>query len=587
MAIFQQLKAMPDSMAGCNPNYILAVVCSAMFLDLANLSAITIALPTIQENFDVDVANLQWMISAYALTFGGFLLLGGRGGDIFGHRRVLLFGMTFFALFSLVCALSPTFIGLVIARAFQGIGAAFTIPPAQAHVALYFTEPAKKAKALGIWGAAGSLGFIIGLILGGVLTAFFGWRWIFWISLIISGLVIPAAYLILPRPPSSRNAATTPPPLPPPSSEAPATNDDAPPPLPPKKFLHSLHARLTRFDALGISLGIPGILLLTFALSSANAIGWAKAPILAPLILSVALLALFIHHERSAPHAILAPHLFRTGRGRRSFAPTLVLAVLTYAVRQACTYFLTVQLQQPPFAHTAIETSVLFVPLGVTALVCNTLAGRMVPLLGARAMFILGWALAIPGIALFALTSGPDKYWRTTFPGMVLYIAGIGAVYVAANVVVVTGASRSDQGAAAGVFNVALQVGGSVVGLAGLTAVAEGVGGGGSGGGAGSSGKGGVIAEEGFRAVYWACVGMCVVGLGVSVFVVEVPRELRGSVWRKGEEEGEEGARREGGGGEGGGTAAADGGGGRRGSMSVASSQYELQPVVVRASREE
>ncbi|KAL1640292.1 hypothetical protein SLS58_007108 [Diplodia intermedia] len=416
-----------------------------MFLDLANLSAITIALPTIQENFDVDVGNLQWMISAYALTFGGFLLLGGRGGDIFGHRRVLLFGMVFFALFSLVCALSPTFIGLVIARAFQGIGAAFTIPPAQAHVALYFTEPTKKAKALGIWGAAGSLGFIIGLILGGVLTAFLGWRWIFWISLIISALVIPAAYLVLPRPRSSDRATTPPPPSDDEPANAAADNDVVPTaPPPPKKLLHSLRERLIRFDAVGISLGVPGILLLTYALTSANAAGWGTASILAPLCVSIALLACFAQHERRAPQAVLAPHLFRN----RSFTLTLLLAVLTYAVRQACTYFLTVQLQRA-FGLSAAATSARLVPLGVSALVCNTLSGRLVPVLGARAMFVLGWLLATPGVALFALTSPQSSYCRTTLPATVMYIAGIGAVYVAANVVVVSGASRSDQGAAA------------------------------------------------------------------------------------------------------------------------------------------
>ncbi|RAR04455.1 transmembrane efflux protein [Stemphylium lycopersici] len=276
--VFRQIQALPDRMAGSSPYFILAVVCSAMFLDLANLSAITIALPTIQADFGTNVGDLQWIISAYALTFGGFLLLGGRGGDIFGHRRVLLFGMIFFALFSLVCALSPTFIGLVIARAFQGIGAAFTIPPAQAHIALHFTNPAQKAKALGIWGAAGSLGFIIGLILGGVLTAFLGWRWIFWISLIISGIVIPAAYAVLPRVPS--RAIT------PPSADGGSTNESAV--VPKKGLFQSVKERLIRFDALGITLGIPGILLLTYGLTSANTEGWDDVKIIATLVVLTA-----------------------------------------------------------------------------------------------------------------------------------------------------------------------------------------------------------------------------------------------------------------------------------------------------------
>ena len=287
------------------------------------------------------------------------------------HRRVLLFGMILFALFTLICAVSPTFIGLVIARAFQGIGAAFTIPAAQAHIALHFTDSSKKAKALGIWGAAGSLGFIIGLILGGVFTAFLGWRWIFWISLIISGIVIPAAYIVLPRVPSPR-AAT------PPHVDGRGAEDSAP--VPQKRLFQSVRERLVRFDALGISLGIPGILLLTYSLTSANTEGWGDNKIITTLVVSICLLVLFGMHEHSASQAILAPHLFRN----RSFNLTLILAVNTYAVRQACTYFLTVQLQS--YGASAIHTSVLFIPLGISALIFNTLSGRLVPLLGARTM---------------------------------------------------------------------------------------------------------------------------------------------------------------------------------------------------------
>ena len=259
----------------------------------------------------------------------------------------------------------------MVARAFQGIGAAFTIPPAQAHIALHFTDPTQKAKALGIWGAAGSLGFIIGLILGGVLTAFLGWRWIFWISLIISGIVIPAAYAVLPRVPSPRTIT-------PPPADGAGTDESAQ--VPKKKLFQSVKERLIRFDAFGITLGIPGILLLTYALTSANTEGWDDAKIIATLAVSVVLLVVFVLHERSASQAILAPHLFRN----LSFNLTLVLAVNTYAVRQACTYFLTVQLQS--YGASAIHTSVLFIPLGVSALIFNTLSGRLVPILGARTM---------------------------------------------------------------------------------------------------------------------------------------------------------------------------------------------------------
>ncbi|EPE32051.1 MFS general substrate transporter [Glarea lozoyensis ATCC 20868] len=492
-----------------SPNLILTIVCSAVFLDLLNLSAITIALPTLQKEFSIPTSSLQWVISAYALTFGAFLMLGGRGGDMFGHRPVLLFGMSFFALFTMVSALTPSFIGLVIARAFQGIGAAFTIPSAQAHVAIYFPDPKEKARALGVWGASGSLGFILGLILGGILTDLLGWRWIFWISLILSGVIIPAAIVILPASQSKRDAS--------PSPELPNDTNYR------KSFFTSFKERALRFDIPGISLGLPGILVLTYALTSSNSAGWGSPRIIATLILSIFLLLAFALYECRASSAILPIHLFKS----TSFNLTLLLAIITYAVRQACTYFLTVQLQS--YGNTPIHTSVLFIPLGISALIANTIAGRLVPIFGARFMFVLGWTLSIPGVLLFAFIEQETSYWRYTFPGMILYIAGIGTVYITANFVVVSTATKSDQGAAAGVFNVALQVGGSVVGLAVLTAVAQGMerkyGGG--------DVTDGGLTHVGYQSVYYSCVILCVVGLGLSLFAIDVAESMRGSFWKK------------------------------------------------------
>ncbi|TVY21381.1 Puromycin resistance protein pur8 [Lachnellula arida] len=492
---------------------ILAVVCSAMFLDLANLSAITIALPTLRKEFSISTGNLQWIISAYALTFGAFLMLGGRGGDIFGHRPMLLFGMSFFALFTLVSALTPTFIGLVIARAFQGIGAAFTIPSAQAHIAIHFPDPAMKASALGIWGASGSLGFIIGLILGGILTDLLGWRWIFWASLIFSGVVTPAAYLFLPAGDQSRHRGA-------PSPEVPSNDDQ---PKHSKPLLKSIEERLLRFDAPGILLGLPGIITLTYALTSSNQDGWDSPPIISTLVVSIFLLFSFVLYERQAASAILPTHLFKSS----SFNLTLILAINTYAVRQACTYFLTVQLQS--FGNSPIHTSVLFIPLGVSALISNTIAGRLVPILGARVMFILGWSLSIPGVLLFSFIEDNSSYWRFTFPAMILYIAGIGAVYITANFVVVSSASKSDQGAAAGVFNVALQVGGSILGLAVLTAIAQGI--------EKRFGppdmQAGGFSHVAYQSVYYSCIILCVVGLVLSIFFISVPDSMTGSIWKR------------------------------------------------------
>ncbi|KDQ18863.1 hypothetical protein BOTBODRAFT_477605 [Botryobasidium botryosum FD-172 SS1] len=475
---------------------ILAVVCCAMFLDLVNLSAITIALPTIQKDFGFTNGQLQWVVSAYALTFGGFLLLGGRSGDMWGHRPVLLFGMSVFALFSLVCAVVQTGIALIVARALQGIGAAFTIPSAQAHIGIYFPDPALKSKALGWWAASGSVGFVIGLILGGVLTATIGWRWIFYISLICTCVAIIAALFILPHrevtglvvaQPQGEDAERLP---------APATANF--PELTWKTVLR-------RFDIPGVFTGIPGIILFTYSLTAGGTVGWASGQIIGLLVTSVVLLILFGFVESRSPDPLIPPRLWKG----ENFTATIFLAAATYAIRQACTYFLTLELQS--FGYSPIHTSVVFIPLGVAAFISNNLAGRLLPRLGARFMFIGGWFLILPSLVLFRFISETTNYWRFTFPGMILYIAGVGWVYIAANFVVISSAPKADQGAVAGVFNVAVQVGGAVFGLAVLTAVHDAV----------VKKTGDALA--GYHAVYYGCMVISAVGLVLSLLFVRPP----------------------------------------------------------------
>ncbi|EGE03374.1 drug resistance transporter [Trichophyton equinum CBS 127.97] len=290
-----------------------------------------------------------------------------------------------------------------------------------------------------------------------------------------------------------------------------------------KKLLRSIKAHMIRFDVLGICLGVPSLLLLTYALTSANTAGWGSPSIISTLAISSLLLLLFALRESRASRALINPRLFRP-----SFTLTLILAVATYAVRQACSYFLTLQIQS--YGSSPLHTSLLFLPVGISALVTNTIAGRFVPWLGARAMFIIGWALCIPGVALFSFITRQTSYWHFTFPGMILYIAGLGVVYITANFVVISSASKSDQGVVAGVFNVALQVGGSVLGLAVLTAVADGV------NRKYGDGKAGVLSLVGYQSVYYSCIILCAVALVLSL-VIEVPDAMKGSLWNKPDQE--------------------------------------------------
>ena len=211
----------------------------------------------------------------------------------------------------------------------------------------------------------------VGLILGGVLTDLLTWRWIFWISLILSGVVIPSIILVLPGPKKERQPQLDP---------GPHHQGSGDQPRSPKSISNLLRLRLVRFDVLGILSGIPGLLVLNYALTSANTHGWGSGQIIGPLVAAVVLLALFLWHERKATTPLMPSRLFHN----LSFDLTLVLAVNTYAVRQACTYFLTIQLQAQ--GNSPIHTAVLFIPLGISALIANSLAGRFLPKLGPRIM---------------------------------------------------------------------------------------------------------------------------------------------------------------------------------------------------------
>ena len=217
--------------------------------------------------------------------------------------------------------------------------------------------------------------FSAGLILGGIFTDLIGWRWIYWVSLIFSGILIPLAYIILPHSAGRRNASSD-------SNETEVGDTDSAPRS--KTLLQSIKEQMLRFDAAGVFLGVSGILILAYALTSANTLGWGNGQIIATLVVSVLLLTAFVFQERSTSQALLAPHLFRA----TSFNITLILAINTYAVRQACTYFLTVQLQS--FGNSPVHTSVLFIPLGISSLIGNTVTGRLLSIFGARAMVQMG-----------------------------------------------------------------------------------------------------------------------------------------------------------------------------------------------------
>ncbi|KYK57277.1 aminotriazole resistance protein [Drechmeria coniospora] len=465
----------------------LIIVCLVFFVDIANIGMANIALPTIQETLGYDDGSLQWVLTAYALTFGGFLMAGGRLGDIFGHRNILVFGMTLFNLATLVCALVQDKIGLVVGRAFQGLAAALTIPAAQSLVALSFDDPQSRIKAFGAWGAAGSTGFVFGPIIGGLFTSLVSWEWIFWLSLIVEGaLQLVATSLLL-----THN-------IPGASSQSLPDADKMP-----SKW-SNLHVRL---DILGTFFSITGLVLLVYGLTTGNIHGWKEPGVVATLVAAVCLLAIFVIVERKvAADPILPSYMFDS----RVRVIGCAAAALTYAIWQGSNYLLTLQLQS--FGFSPLSTALRFLPLGITAMLVNLIIPMLLKALGARTLLLASWLLCAAGLVLLSRMGSADDYWPLCLPGMILYIAGVGTVYFVGNVTVVATASEALQGTVSGVYNMFLNVGGAVLGVALLTVISDSV----------TSKAGGKKDSnallEGYRAGYYGAIAMTVIGFILAIF---------------------------------------------------------------------
>ncbi|RAL09633.1 MFS transporter [Aspergillus homomorphus CBS 101889] len=461
----------------------LAIVCLVFFVDIANLGMANIALPTIQKDLGYNDGTRQWVLTAYQLTFGGFLMAGGRLGDIFGHKYVLLAGMTLFNAATLVCALVNDQIGLIIGRAFQGIAAALTIPSAQSLVALSFSDPKARVKAFSAWGACGSTGFVFGPIFGGLFTSLVTWQWIFWLSLIVEGALEIAALALL----FTKNL---------PDESAVRDNDSS-------KW-SNLHIRI---DILGTSISVAALILLVYGLTTANIHGWDQVDVITTLVIAVVLFFVFVLVElKVSSHPILPDYLW----GDRIKVLGCVVAALTYAVWQGSNYLLTLQLQN--FGFSALSTALRFLPLGITACVVNFVIPMLLAPVGARKLLIASWLLALAGLILLTRMGAGEDYWRLCLPGMILYIAGIGTVYFVGNVSVVATANKEHQGTVSGVYNMFLNVGGATLGVAVLTVISDSV-------ATKYGGKNDTQALlEGYRAGYYGAIAMIAIGFVVSFF---------------------------------------------------------------------
>jgi EmrB/QacA subfamily drug resistance transporter len=411
-----------------NPWVILVLVCLAQFMVILDATVVNVALPSIQRDLGMSEANLQWVVNAYTLVFGGFLLLGGRAGDLLGRKRLFLGGLVVFTLASLLDGLSQNSGMLIGARALQGLGAAFISPAALAIVSTTFKEGADRAKALGVWAAIAIGGSAVGLVLGGALTQAFSWPWIFFINVPV-GIV---TFLL-----SSR--------LVPESKDEEAERN---------------------FDLAGAVTVTGGLMALVYAIVQAQQEGWTSGRTIGTFVLAVALLIGFVLVELRASAPLVRLSIFRI----RSLSAANVVMFLVASGLFAMFFFNSLYIQRV-LGYGPLKAGLAFLPFTAGIMLSAGLSSQFAPKIGVRIITAIGLVIAIAGLLLLTRIPVGGSYVTDVLPSLLLTSFGLGGVFVSLTLVATTGLEDEDQGLASGLFNTSQQIGGAL-GLAILSTIA-------------------------------------------------------------------------------------------------------------------
>jgi EmrB/QacA subfamily drug resistance transporter len=412
-----------------NPWLALVVVCMGQFMVVLDATVVNVALPAIQADLGFSDSSLQWVVNAYTLLFGGFLLLGGRMADLIGRRTLFLAGIAVFSVASLLNGLAQSEEMLIGARALQGLGGAMLSPAALAVITTTFEEGSDRTKALSAWAAIASGGSAAGLLLGGVLTELLSWEWIFFINVPIGLAIVFAALRLVPN---SRVATGT-----------------------------------RHFDLAGAVSVTAGLVVLVYAIVKAQEWGWGSVDTLALGALALALLVSFILIERRSPSPLVRLSLFRM----RSLATANGVFVLIIGGLFAMFFFASLYLQNI-LGYSALTTGVAFLPVTAGIMIGAVTAQQLVTRVGVRAVMLTGMVVAATGLGVLALTTSVDGTYLGVFAGLMPTAIGMGATFVTLTLVATTGVQADDAGLASGIFNTSQQVGGAL-GLAVLSTLAN------------------------------------------------------------------------------------------------------------------
>jgi EmrB/QacA subfamily drug resistance transporter len=423
--VAERLEARPSSRP--NPWATFGLACVAQFMVVLDASIINVALPSIQRGLSFSLQDLQWVVNIYVLMFGGFLLLGGRAGDLFGRRRLFIVGLALFSAASLAGGFAQNAGWLVVARGAQGLGGAIISPIALSIVTGSFSEGSDRNRALGIYGSIAGFAGACGVLLGGILTSSFGWQWVLFVNVPVGIAAAALAPMFIP-------------------DDAPADKKEG-------------------FDLLGASTVTAALIMLVYGVVKAPTNGWGSVQTIGFLTGAAVLLAAFIAIELRASEPLVRLGIFRL----RSLTITNAAGLLTGSAMFAMFFFISLYLQNV-LGYSALDTGFAYLPMAVGIIVAAGTAAPLVTRFGFKPILIAGLIMASIGLAMLARLPVHGAYWSDVFPAVAIIALGLGLTFVPLTIASVQGVSQGEIGLASGLINTSLQVGGAL-GLAVLSTI--------------------------------------------------------------------------------------------------------------------
>ncbi len=461
---------------GQNRPMILLLLSLAMFLVILDSAIINVALPAMKAALHFDTSSLQWVLTAYILTFGGFLMLGGRTADIFGRRRVLVLGVGGFTLFSLLLGLTNSSVLLIVLRALQGLAAAFMAPTALSILLTTFEEGEERNRALSVWSMVAAGGAAVGVFLGGVLTQYLGWQWCFFVN-VPTGILTIIGIL----------------------KYVPAHRDDA---------------SERHLDLPGAVLVTGGLIALVYALTLISQVGWTDKSTLITLGVSIVLLAAFLFNEARVKHPLVPLTIFRN----RNVSGGNLVMLPVVAGALGMFFFISLYVQNV-LHYLPMLSGLSFLPMPIIIGIISIQAPRLLDRFGFKPLLITGASLMIIGTFLLSFLTPASSYVINLLPAFLILALGMGLSFVAVTVAATSGVPDNEAGLASGLINTSQQLGGAL-GLAVLTVVASTT-------TAADVASGKVLAQasmHGYQMAFLCSTALMVVALLVSIFVIRIPK---------------------------------------------------------------